>query len=120
MPIVGIVSAGQPILAIENIEGYFPLPPEMSSNGELFALKVSGDSMINVGIYNNDVIIVEKKPTAENGEIIVALVDDSATVKRFFKRDGKIVLHPENDQMSDMIFDNVNIIGSVKGLYRKF
>ena len=92
----------------------------MTSNGEQFALKVSGDSMINVGILNNDVIIVEKKSTAINGEIVVALIDDSATVKRFFKKDGKIILHPENDHMSDMIFDDIMVLGKVEGLIRKF
>ncbi len=119
IPLVGTVTAGQPIFAIENIDGYFPLPSEISSNSEQFALKVSGDSMINVGIFNNDVIIVDKQSSAENGEIVVALIDDCATVKRFFKRNGKIVLHPENDQMSDMIYDDVIILGKVKGLYRK-
>ena len=81
-------------------------------------LTVKGDSMINIGMYNGDKIIVEKQPVAENGEIVVALVDDSATVKRFFKRDGKIILHPENDEMDDFVFDDVTILGKVIGLIR--
>jgi len=83
-------------------------------------LKVKGDSMINAGIFDKDVIIVNQQSVAENGEIVVALVDDSATVKRFYKRDGKFILHPENDTMQDMIFDDVQILGVVKGLMRKF
>ena len=120
IPLVGTITAGTPILAIENLDGYYPLPPEFSSENDVFALKVNGDSMINAGIYDKDVIIVEKSDTAENGQIVVALIEESATVKKFFIKDGKYVLHPENDTMEDMIYDHVSILGIVKGLYRKF
>jgi repressor LexA len=120
IPLIGTISAGTPIFAVENLEGYYPLPEEFNASGSDFALKVKGESMINAGIYDNDIIIVKHQSVAENGEIVVALVDDSATVKRFFKKDGKIILHPENDYMEDMIFDQVSILGIVKGLMRKF
>ncbi len=120
IPLVGTIRAGSPIFAVENLDGYYPLPEEMNSGGVEFALRVQGDSMINAGIYDKDIIIVHQQNNAENGEIVVALVDDSATVKRFYKRDGKIILRPENDTMSDMIFDDVAILGIVKGLMRKF
>lgn len=120
IPIVGTVTAGTPILAVENIEGYYPLPEEFHGIGDMFMLNVSGSSMINAGIYDGDKIIVEKTSTCEQGEIIVALIDDSATCKRFFKRDGKIILHPENEELSDIVLDDVSIIGRVKGLVRKF
>ena len=120
IPLVGTISAGMPIFAVENLEGYYPLPDEFNTGGTEFALKVRGDSMINAGIYENDVIIVNQQSTANNGEIVVALIDDCATVKRFYKRNGKIILHPENDRLSDMIFDEVVILGVVKGLMRKF
>jgi len=119
VPIVGMVNAGSPIFAVENLEGYCPLPQELNTLGTAFALKVNGDSMINAGIYDKDIIIVNQQSTANNGEIVVALIDDSATVKRFYKKKGKIVLHPENDRLQDMIFDEVNILGVVKGLIRK-
>lgn len=119
VPLVGTVRAGIPILAVENLEGYIPLPDGFNAENE-FALKVNGDSMINAGILNDDIIIVKECASAENGEIVVALVDDSATVKRFYKRDGKIILHPENDFMEDMVFEDVSILGVVKGLMRKF
>ncbi len=120
IPLLGTIRAGEPIFAVENLEGYYPIPDEFSTGGEEFALKVKGDSMINAGIYENDVIIVNRQNVAHNGEIVVALVDDSATVKRFYKKDGKIILHPENDALQDMIFDNVILLGVVKGLMRKF
>lgn len=120
VPLVGVIAAGSPIFAIENLEGYIPIPDDFKTDGDEFALRVYGDSMINAGIFNNDIIIVKKQYTANNGEIVVALVDDSATVKRFYLRNDKIVLHPENDTMCDMIFDNVVILGVVKGLMRKF
>ena len=119
IPLLGTIRAGEPIYAVENLDGYYPLPNEFSSGGNEFALRVQGDSMINAGIYENDIIIVNQQSNANNGEIVVALVDESATVKRLVKRDGKIILHPENDNMSDMIFDNVVILGVVKGLMRK-
>ncbi len=120
VPILGTIRAGTPMFAVENLDGYCPLPEEFSGSGSEFALRVQGDSMIKAGIFENDIIIVSQQPTAENGEIVVALVEDSATVKRFYKRNGKVILHPENDDMEDMIFDNVQIIGIVKGLIRKF
>ena len=114
-----MVRAGSPIFAVENLDGYCPLPPEFASSNVDFALRVNGDSMINAGIYDKDLIIVKKQEYAENGEIVVALIDDSATVKRFYKDNDKIILHPENDTMSDMIFDKVDVLGVVKGLIRK-
>lgn len=120
IPLIGTITAGTPIFAVENLEGYCPLPEDFNGAEDDFALRVSGESMINAGIYDKDIIIVKKCDTADNGNIVVALIDDSATVKRFYKKDGKIVLHPENDFMSDMIFDNVQILGIVKGLIRKF
>lgn len=120
IPLVGIITAGAPIFAVENLEGYIPIPDEFKSDGEEFALKVRGDSMINAGIFNNDIIIVKRQNTANNGDIVVALIDDCATVKRFFYKDNKIILHPENDSMSDMIFSSVVVLGIVKGLMRKF
>lgn len=120
VPIIGQVTAGQPILAVENIEDYFPVPPEYLHNKTTFMLKVKGDSMINVGIYDGDLILVEEQPTASNNEIVVALVDDSATVKRFFKENGHYRLQPENDFMEPIIVDQVSILGKVIGLFRTF
>ena len=120
VPIVGQVTAGQPILAVENIEDYFPVPPEYLHNKTTFMLKVKGDSMINVGILDGDLILVEEQPNAANNEIVVALVDDSATVKRFFKEDGHYRLQPENDFMDPIIVDDVSILGKVIGLFRTF
>ena len=119
IPILGTVAAGVPILAQEDIEGYFPIPVEDMPNKEVFMLNVKGDSMINVGIFNSDKVIVEKQSTASNGEIVVALVDDSATVKRFYKEKGHYRLQPENDNLKPIIVDNVTILGKVIGLYRK-
>ncbi len=118
VPLIGTVAAGEPIFANENYEGYYSIPCEMFGNDDLFMLNVKGDSMINCGIFNGDKIVVKKQCTAENGEIVVALVDDSATVKRFYKRNGKFILHPENDDMDDFIFDEVSILGKVIGLMR--
>ena len=97
-----------------------PLPEEFHGIGDVFMLNVSGDSMINAGIFDGDKIIVEKTSSCEQGEIVVALIDDSATCKRFYKRNGKIILHPENDALQDIVLDDVSIIGKVKGLVRKF
>lgn len=106
---------------MENFENYYPLPPEFSnSENDLFMLRVQGDSMIEAGIYDGDKIIVKRQNTADNGDIVVALIEDSSTVKRFFKRDNKIVLHPENQALSDIVLDDVVILGIVQGLYRKF
>lgn len=103
VPIVGTVTAGEPILAVENIEGYFPISPEFLKNKQTFMLKVKGESMINVGIFSGDYILVEESPTASDGEIVVALVEDSVTVKRFYKEDGYFRLQPENDAMEPII-----------------
>ena len=119
IPLVGVVTAGTPILAQENIEAMYPLPPEFDRNDDFFALTVQGNSMINAGIYNGDKIIVKKENTAENGDIVVAMHEDCATVKRFYKKNGKIILHPENDELSDIVLDDVYILGIVKGLFRK-
>ena len=118
VPVLGQVAAGEPILAVDNITGYFPIPSEFMPNEETFILTVKGDSMINIGIYNGDQIVVEKCNTAENGEIIVALLDDSATVKRFNKENGHIRLQPENDFMDPIIVDDCMILGKVIGLMR--
>lgn len=118
IPIVGTVAAGQPLLAVENISDYFPVPADMLPNKELFMLRVKGDSMVNVGIFDGDTIIVARQENASNGDIIVALVDDSATVKRFFKEDGHYRLQPENDFMEPIIVDDCQIIGLVVGLIR--
>ena len=118
VPVLGQVAAGEPILAVDNITGYFPIPSEFMPNEETFILTVKGDSMINIGIYNGDQIVVEKCNTAENGEIIVALIDDSATVKRFYKENGHIRLQPENDFMDPIIVDHCMILGKVIGLMR--
>ena len=108
------------IFAVENLEGYYPLPPEFDCYDDVFALKVQGESMIDAGINDKDVIIVKKQSTAQNGEIVVALIDDCATVKRFYVKNGKYILHPENSTMSDIVLDDVKILGTVKGLIRKF
>jgi repressor LexA len=118
VPILGTVAAGQPLYAEENIENYYPIPSDLLPNGETFMLKVRGNSMINAGILEGDQIIVEHCPTAVNGEIVVALVDDSATVKRFFKENGHYRLQPENDSMDPIIVDHVEILGKVIGLFR--
>ena len=118
IPLIGQVAAGQPLLAVENVAEYFPVPAEYMPNGETFMLKVKGDSMVNMGIYDGDQIIVKKQNTASNGEVIVALVDDSATVKRFYKENGHIRLQPENDFMDPIIVDDCEILGKVIGLIR--
>lgn len=120
IPFVGTVTAGLPILAVENLQGYYPIPDEFRDEEDLFALEIKGDSMVNAGIFHGDKIIVKKTPSCEDGDIIVALIDDLATCKRFYKRDGKIILHPENRKYSDMVFDDISIIGIVKGLIRKY
>lgn len=118
VPIVGTVAAGQPIFANESYEGYVSLPDNFFSGEDLFILNVQGTSMIKIGIFDGDKVVVRKQDTADNGDIVVALVDDSATVKRFFKRDGKFILHPENDDMDDLVYDEVSILGKVVGLMR--
>ena len=118
VPIVGTVAAGQPLLAQEHIENYFTIPTEFMPNSETFMLTVQGDSMVNVGIYNGDYVLVESCSTASNGEIVVALVDDGATVKRFYKEDSYYRLQPENDFMEPIIVDDVSILGKVIGVFR--
>ncbi|MDO5519314.1 MAG: transcriptional repressor LexA [bacterium] len=120
VPLVGTVTAGQPILAVENIEGYFPLPAEDIPNSDIFMLNVKGDSMINAGIFNGDQILVQKQPTADNGDKVVALIDDSATVKTFYKEKDHIRLQPENDTMEPIIVKDCSIVGKVIGLYRRY
>ena len=120
VPIVGTVAAGQPILAIENIENYFPIPAEYMPNEETFMLKVKGESMINAGILDGDTILVKRQNYAKNGDMVVALVEDSATVKTFYKEDGHIRLQPENDYMDPIILPDVEIIGKVFGVFRFF
>lgn len=120
IPIVGTVAAGQPILAQQNIDGYFPLPVEMVPNAETFVLKVKGDSMINAGIFSGDSIFVQCCNTANNGDTVVALIDDSATVKTFYKENGHIRLQPENDSMEPIIVDNCQILGKVFGVFRLY
>ena len=118
VPIIGQVAAGQPLLAVENIENYFPIPTEFMPNAETFMLKVIGDSMINAGIFNGDKILVQKQSDAQNGDIVVALVDDSATVKTFYKEDGHFRLQPENDTMDPIIVNECSILGKVFGIMR--
>mgnify|MGYP001372988608 FL=1 len=118
VPILGQVAAGQPLLAVENIENYFPIPTEFMPNAETFMLKVKGDSMINAGIFNGDKILVQKQSDAQNGDIVVALVDDSATVKTFYKEDGHFRLQPENDTMDPIIVNECSILGKVFGIMR--
>ena len=118
VPLIGQVAAGQPLLAVENITSYFPIPAEFIPKEEVFMLNVKGESMVNAGIYDGDQIIVKQQSTASNGEIVVALVDDSATVQRFYKENGHIRLQPENDFMEPIIVDSCEIIGKVIGLIR--
>lgn len=118
VPIIGRVAAGEPLLAEQNIEDYFPIPVEKLPNAQTFLLRVRGDSMVNAGIFDRDYILVEQRNTAENGEIVVALVEDGATVKRFFKEDGHYRLQPENDAMEPIIVDEVTVLGKMIGLLR--
>ncbi|MBD5451275.1 MAG: transcriptional repressor LexA [Lachnospiraceae bacterium] len=120
LPIIGTVAAGLPILAEQNIEGYFPIPTDMVPKGESFVLHVKGDSMVNAGIFNGDSIFVNVCNTASNGDTVVALVDDSATVKTYYKENGHYRLQPENDNMEPIILDNVEILGKVYGVFRLY
>ncbi|MDY2589926.1 MAG: transcriptional repressor LexA [Agathobacter sp.] len=120
VPLIGQVAAGEPILAEENIENYFPVPAEFMPNEQSFMLKVKGESMINVGIFDGDSILVKEQNTARNGDIVVALIDDSSTVKTFYKEDGHIRLQPENDTMDPIIVEDCTILGKVFGVFRFF
>lgn len=121
IPIVGKVQAGQPILAVENIEDYFTIPLNfVRGNEELFILKISGESMIEAGIHDGDLAIIEKTDYAQNGEIVVALIENEATIKRFFKESGRIRLQPENHTMEPIMVDDCKIVGKLRGLYRKY
>ena len=120
IPVVGTVAAGEPIFAVENIVEYFPIPAEYMPNEETFMLVVKGDSMINAGIYSGDKIIVKKCSTASNGDMVVAMVDDSATVKTFYKEKNHFRLQPENDSMDPIIVNQVEILGKVIGLIRMY
>jgi repressor LexA len=119
VPLVGMVAAGQPLLAVENVDSYFPIPAEYLPNKQTFMLKVKGDSMIKAGILNGDDVIVVEQNTARDGDIVVALIEDSATVKTFYREDGYIRLQPENDTMDPIIVeDNLTILGKVIGVMR--
>ncbi|NSW89955.1 MAG: transcriptional repressor LexA [Firmicutes bacterium] len=120
VPIVGRVTAGQPILAVENIEDSFPLPAEIAQSGEVFMLKVQGESMINAGILDGDFVVVRQQNSAENGDIVVALIEDEATIKTFYREKDFIRLQPENPYMDPIIVkDNIPILGKVIGVFRK-
>lgn len=120
VPIVGQVAAGEPIIAEQNITNYFPIPMEFMPNNDTFLLTVRGESMINAGILDGDYVLVEQRNTARNGEMVVALVEDSATVKTFYKEDGYYRLQPENDSMDPIIVTNCEILGKVIGVFRFF
>lgn len=120
VPVVGTVAAGQPILAEQNIDSYFPIPAEYMPNDQSFILRVKGESMVNAGILDGDRVIVRQQSTAHNGDIVVALVDDSATVKTFYKENGHYRLQPENDTMDPIIVDDLQILGKVFGVFRFF
>lgn len=120
VPVVGRVAAGVPLLAVEQVESFFPLPADRLPNQECFILKVRGESMINAGIFDGDYVIVEKTPSAENGEMVVALIDDSATVKTFYKEKDHVRLQPENDSMDPILVRDVEILGKVFGVMRFF
>lgn len=119
VPLIGTVAAGQPLLAVENVDSYFPIPAEYLPNKQTFMLKVKGDSMINAGILNGDDVIVVEQNSAKDGDMIVALIDDSATVKTFYREDGYVRLQPENDTMDPIIVEgDLKILGKVIGVMR--
>ena len=119
VPLVGTVAAGQPLLAVENVDGYFPIPSEYLPNKQIFMLKGQGESMINAGILDGDMVLVSEQKNAKNGDMVVALVGDSATVKTFYREDGYIRLQPENDHMDPiLIYDDLIILGKVIGVLR--
>ncbi|MCR4672847.1 MAG: transcriptional repressor LexA [Lachnospiraceae bacterium] len=118
VPMVGLVTAGEPILAVENISGYFPMPADMLPDAEVFMLKVRGESMIDAGILSGDYVLVKQQETAENSDVVCALIDDSATIKSFYKEDGYFRLQPENQSMEPIITKECSILGKVIGLVR--
>jgi len=120
IPLIGEVAAGMPILAEQNIVNYFPMPADMAPNAQCFALKVKGESMINIGINDGDYVFVKQCSSADNGDLVVALVEDSATVKNFYKENGHIRLQPQNDNMEPIIVDNCRILGKVFGVFRLY
>lgn len=120
IPILGNVSAGLPTLAVENIESYFPIPISYLKNNDAFMLKVFGDNMVNAGIYDRDLVLVNKQPTANNRDIVIALIDDETTCKRFFIENNTIILKPENDLYEPIKSNNITILGKVIGLFRSF
>ncbi len=120
IPIMGRVTAGMPILAVEDIEGYVPVSESVRRGRELFALRVCGESMINAGILDGDIAIVHRTPVAENGDIVVALIEDEATVKRFYKENGHFRFQPENDAFEPIIVDEVALLGKLVAIYRNF
>ena len=120
VPIIGRVAAGEPLLAQQNIENYFPIPAEMMPNKQTFLLQVQGESMINAGILNGDYILVQQQQAADNGDKVVALIDDGATVKTFYREEGIIRLQPENDFMDPIIVKDCTILGKVIGVFRFF
>ena len=120
VPVIGHVAAGEPLLAEQNIENYFPIPMEYMPNKQTFMLKVHGESMINAGILDGDLVLVEQSSVADNGDIVVALLDDSATVNRFYKEEGIFRLQPENDALEPIIVRDLQIMGKVIGVFRFF
>ena len=120
VPVVGTVAAGQPILSEQNIDSYFPIPSEYMPNEQSFILKVKGESMVNAGILDGDSVLVMQQTTARNGDIVVALIEDSATVKTYYKENGHYRLQPENDTMDPIIVDDCKILGKVFGVFRFF
>ena len=120
VPIIGTITAGQPILAVENIDSYFPIPSEYMPNEDTFMLKVKGESMINAGIFNGDNILIQKQSHAKNGEYVVALIGEEVTVKTFYKENGQYRLQPENDSMEPIIVSDLMILGKVIGLFRMY
>ena len=120
VPLIGRVTAGQPILAIENIEDYLVLPQSMLGGDDIFCLRVQGESMIEAGILDGDIVVLRQQDTAENGEIVVALVDDEATLKRIFYEDDRVRLQPENAAMAPIYADTVTVLGKLIALFRQF
>jgi repressor LexA len=120
VPLIGRVTAGEPILAVQNIEDYIPLPRDLAGGEGTFLLSVRGDSMIGAGIHDGDLVIVHPQPSADNGDIVVAMIEEEATVKRYFREKGAVRLQPENPTMEPIVSKNVSVLGKVIGLFRRF